>query len=156
MFANISYRKLLILFLSTAIVAACSSKSQGPPEDWNDRAILSYIEEDDAHYTATIIEDGYEHRATFADFMNPIIFQDDAKIEWSNIDEDTWLLVATTGQDVHRFELQKVITPKGNEGVDILSWSMNGYQIEGIQKTGNFHKLLNSKQYQEYQQAENQ
>ena len=154
MFAKNSYRLILVLCLSTTIFA-CSSKPQGPPEEWNGRVIFSYVEEDDAHYVCTLVNDDYEYRATFEDFMNTLIFQDDAKIEWTSIDDDTWLLVTKNAPDTHRFELQKVLTPKGNEGVDILSWSMNDYQVEGIQKTGNLYKLLDSKEYHELLQAEN-
>jgi hypothetical protein len=76
--------------------------------------------------------------------MNTSIFQDDAKIEWTKIDDVAWLLVTTVGPYAHRFELREVLTPNGNEGVDVISWSMDGYQIEGIQKTGNLYKLLDS------------
>jgi len=154
MLIKLLYRLMLVCFLSTAILA-CSSKSQGPPEEWNNRYIFSYIEDEDLHYACTLVEDDYEYWATFEDFMNTMIFLEDAKIEWTNIDEDTWLLVTTISPDIHRFELQKVLTPKGNEGVDILSWSMNDYQVEGIQKTGNLYKLLDSKEYHELLQAEN-
>jgi len=59
-----------------------------------------------------------------------MIFQDDAKIEWSNIDDDTWNLVTAVDPDLHNFVLRKVITAKGNEGVEILSRSINGYKID--------------------------
>ena len=102
----------------------------------------------------TLVEDDNEYFATFEDFMNTMIFNDDAKIEWTKLDEDTWLLVSSIYGDIHRFELQKVLTAKGNKGVDILSWSMNDYQVEGHQKLGNFHKLLDTKEYYQLLQAE--
>jgi hypothetical protein len=149
MFTKISFRLMLAILLFTAIIA-CNTKSQGPPEDWNGRAILSYDEERDAHYACTLVGNDYEYKATFEDFMGTGIFQDDAKIEWSNIDDDSWRLVTAVGPDLHDFELRKVITAKGNEGVEISSWSVNGYKIVAHQKTGNLHKLLDSKEYHLY------
>ncbi len=57
--------------------------------------------------------------------------------------------------DTHRFELKEVLTPKGNEGVDVISWTMSDYPVEGIQKTGGLYKLLDSKEYHQLRQAEN-
>lgn len=151
--AKFLYRSIFVCFLATALIA-CSSKSQGPPEEWKDRYIFSYEEEKDLHYVCTLVEGDDEYYATFEDFMNTVIFQDDAEIEWTKIDDVTWLLVTTVGPDVHRFELREVLTPKGNEGVDVISWSMNGYHVEGIQKTGNLYKLLDSKEYHQLLQAE--
>ena len=39
----------------------------------------------------------------------------------------------------------------GVEGVDIIYWSYNDVALEGIQKTGNFHRLMDSKEWHEYQ-----
>lgn len=149
MFVKIICRLMLVLFLSATVIA-CNTKSQGPPEEWYTKAILSYDEERDAHYACTLVEGDYEYKATFEDFMNTVIFRNDAKIEWSKIDDDTWHLVTAVDSDLHDFELREVITAKGNEGVEILSWSMNDYKIETFQKTGNLHKLLNSKEYNEH------
>jgi hypothetical protein len=144
---------MLVCFLSTALLA-CSSNSEGPQEEWNDRYIFSYDEDEDNHYVGTLVDGDDEYWATFDDFMKIQIFNEDAKIEWTKVDENTWLLVTSIYGDIHRFKLQKVLTAKGNEGVDILSWSMNDYQVEGIQKTGNFHKLLDTKEYYLLLQAE--
>lgn len=137
--------------LIAACIMGCGLYSERPPEEWNDRYLLLYNAEKDTHNGCTLIEDGEEYTATFEDFLNCDIFQKGAKIKWTALGDNKWLLVARKGADTHRFEIEETETYLGNEGVDIVSWSYNDWELKGDQKTANFHRLMDSVEWHAFQ-----
>ena len=83
-------RLMLVCFLSTALLA-CSSNSEGPSVEWNDRFIFSYDEDNDTHYAGTLVDGDNDYWATLDDFMNAMIFNDES-MSW----ERQWSILSAT------------------------------------------------------------
>lgn len=145
-------KQVLSVMVLVFVMGACGMMSETtPPEEWNDRYIFAYNEEEDAHYGCTIIVDGEEYGATFEDFLCCKLFNQGAKVSWADLGDETWELIARKGSQTHRFQFQKAVTPMGVEGVDIVFWSYNDMALEGFQRTANFHRLMDSKEWHQYQ-----
>ena len=147
-------RALMLALFFLPLFMACNPGAKRPPEDWNDRRIFSYDESDGGHYGCTLVDDDVAYPATFEDFMNCRIFEFDPDVTWTAMGDEAWLLVTRTDVNRHEFVLKKSVTPMGVEGVDIVSWTMNGTRLAGLQKTGNLNRMLDSREWRDYQDAE--